>query len=82
VKIMVHRRKKAMKLEEFLAKFSIEPTEIHPDLEADWYDYLAVHKRMGEKDIAKNYERWFMENRENIKDVMYGLPEAKGLVLE
>ena len=37
---------------------------------------------MGEKDIAKNYEKWFRDNRENIKNVMYGLPEAKGLVLE
>jgi len=53
VKIMVHQRKKAMKLEEFLAKFSIEPTEIHPDLEADWYDYLAVHKGWGRKTSQK-----------------------------
>jgi len=78
---MVHK-KKTMKLEEFLNKFNIEPTEIHSDLEADWYDFLGVHKKEEKRDIAKTYEKWFRENREQIKDVVSELPEAKRLVLE
>ena len=56
-----------MKLSSFLKETSVEPIEIHYDIEMSWYNYLRGHPR--KKDIGKAYDTWFKENEDWIEPI-------------
>lgn len=57
-----------MRLNIFLEKFHVEPTELHYDVEMSWNDYVREHPRR--KDVGKLWDEWFRKNKSWIKPIV------------